>query len=340
MRKRSVIIAVFIIAICLLTACGAKSPSEKVVKDIIQSNNLNVLSNAHTNYYGDPIVFNIENINIELQQDNDKQSTVKCKLSLDNADYSATVYYTLDLVYYDKGGWVLNKVYEYNDYELLPKQGYVGTEDSQNSPLAQLSSYMRDYGISYNDAIASEYYLDLAEPAEVYYITYNGSTEFCDYSGSAYVYYAFNNRSGRWYPSNFESLGYQVTNWYLDKSMKCFHEYVRISNVDLVNYSATVECYHTDHNYLNSGVASAQQVYITPDDARQYLYFSPITIYYEGNPDSMWYDESETEYLYIFARKDGFRYGKSSNFYDSPNKVWQFLNGYYHGDNATIVDSF
>lgn len=348
MRKRSVIIAVFIIAICLLTACGAKSPSEKVVKDIIQSNNLNVLSNAHTNYYGDPIVFNIENINIELQQDNDKQSTVKCKLSLDNADYSATVYYTLDLVYYDKGGWVLNNVYEYNDYELLPKHGYVAAENDPNAPLNLMYSYLEGIDMPYNEVTATPSdSSDSSVGADIYYyINYTGESQTCAYSGSAYAYYSFNSRSGQWELYNFDtSSGYNITDWYLNKSIKCSDMnsgtvYMRISDVDLLNYTATAEYYHTNEYRGNCGVIQSTQVSITtPSNSSTSLYFSPIAVYYEPAEGHFNLERFPyTRYYQIKVDCTGFQYLVTTNYVANDLDAFWQVNRY--GNSADIVDSF
>lgn len=349
MKKRFVIIAAFTLAVCLLAACGTKGPSEKVINELIQSNDLNVLSNAYTDYYGDPIVFNIENVDIELQQDNDKQSTVKCKISLDNADYSATVYYTLDLVYYDKGGWVLNNVYEYNDYDLYPKHEYDESEGyarDPNKPLDLMINYLKGINMPFDmiDASAPDDF-DLSSETEIcYHLEYTGESQTCAYIGSADAYYSFNKRSGQWELSDFDtSPGYIITDWYLDKSIKCADSsygvvYIRISDVDLQNYTATVECYHTNEYRGNCGVVQSMQVsIITPSNGSDSLYFSPIAVYYEPAEGHFNLERNPyTRYYHIIVDRTGFRYIVANWAENNLDSLWYI----YNGGGAEIVDSF
>lgn len=344
MKKRLVIIAAFTLAVCLLAACGTKGPSGKVINELIQSNNLNVLSNAYTDYYGDPIVFNIENVDIELQQDNDKQSTVKCKISLDNADYSATVYYTLDLVYYDKGGWVLNNVYEYNDYDLYPKHEYDESEGyprDPNKPMDLMVNYLEGIHMPYDmiDASAPDDF-DLSSETEIcYHLEYTGESQTCAYIGSADAYYSFNKRSGQWELSDFDtSPGYDITDWYLDKSIKCADwvngvVYMRISDVDMLNHTATVEYYHTSEYHDNHGVIQSTQVTFTRSQDKTSLYFSPIAVYYDYGAISLPY----TKYYYIRVEPRGFAYFTANIVHNDLNYIWDAI-GY--GDKIEIVDNF
>lgn len=170
--------------------CGEKTPNEKLIAELAEDESLNIMNYATCGIDSD-IDMGISSVIIEKAQINDKQTTAFCRFNLENDDYAAIVYYKLNLVYYDKGGWSIEDWTCYDNYEISPKNGVainIATSDVKESfPHKNIC-----------DLKVSNEELDLSTGVHKLFFDYSASSEVCDYIGDLSLKYSFNKDTAEW----------------------------------------------------------------------------------------------------------------------------------------------
>ena len=111
--KRSLCLCYLLATFFTLTACGVKEPTEKTLSDIIPSE---VLSYE---YNGIDYTSRISSLEIVRAKLDDSIYTADCICKLKDDISDRTVYITLELQYWDKGGWQLDSWTPYEEEDIV-----------------------------------------------------------------------------------------------------------------------------------------------------------------------------------------------------------------------------
>ncbi len=202
---------VLIAMLFVLTACGKSAPSEKqIAKDLPEEARtiyIDIDDNGEESF-----VLDVQNIEIEKRQTNEKDDTVYCTITMENDEYRYVGDYILYYNYYDKGGWILDNWLDSTDSD--------GNSSGEIIPLSGVTQDVADMRISYyyfdsysckNRDFSAETYEEEWGTWNYYYtkfiydVAYDGA--WCDYDGEVTLGYNFYGSEGR-YGTWTAELGY------------------------------------------------------------------------------------------------------------------------------------
>lgn len=168
--KTRVIFFVLLISATLLTGCGEKKPSEKVLKDLIPE--------EVKDFYYDYELYKseVKSLTVTRQQVNDRQCITECVVELDSSVLKRTEYLTLDTTRWDKGGWSLaswstsqegdyaaKDAYDVSQFEQMlldrgySEHGFSPVELTASSAVSALSNILTDADTDIGDSRKYQY---------------------------------------------------------------------------------------------------------------------------------------------------------------------------------------
>lgn len=177
-----------------LTACQDSVPKEGQIKEDIPED-MRVIY-VDSGFGEETITLDVTEVNILKRQTNEKDDTVYCTVSMENADYKYTANWVLTYNYYDQGGWILDDWYadeESNTPEIIPLSG-ISTEIAE----AEMNNFYFDSYSLQNEVFGGDSGSGYAKATYFdYAVEYTG--EYCSYHGNVSLDYYFENDGNHGY---------------------------------------------------------------------------------------------------------------------------------------------
>ena len=106
--------------LCGLTACGIeKPPKESEIAGTFPEEITTIMvENPYDLTNADVYQMDVAEVTLEKRQTNEKTDIAYCVVDLENELYAIRRYLTLNYIYYDKGGWILENWSEYQNPEV------------------------------------------------------------------------------------------------------------------------------------------------------------------------------------------------------------------------------
>ena len=115
--RKTICFVLAIVCSLVLSSCGVSSPPNEahIKEDLIEAGISSISIDNPFSEYNDYSEFEIQSIEIEKRQTNDKDDTVYCIVSMENEWYYLEKNLILFYTYYDQGGWILDNYSDSGD---------------------------------------------------------------------------------------------------------------------------------------------------------------------------------------------------------------------------------
>jgi hypothetical protein len=126
-RTAKLLANLFIACLCMLimSSCGIPSPPDEAkTKDMITEDMRTLSIGLPDTDEMEHRVLNVDSVDIERRQTNDKSDVAYCIVVMSDDQYQATAHYEINFEYYDEGGWYLENYNTYEKTQAYPLNGF------------------------------------------------------------------------------------------------------------------------------------------------------------------------------------------------------------------------
>ena len=184
-RKKAFVAPLILLIVLILTSCGIdKPPNESQIRSDIND------AGVHIVIDGNQLKMNVTKVSVDKRQTNEKRDIVYCTVTAKNTDYTYETVLSLNYMYYDKGGWLLEGYgIEPGGSSITPVKGV----DDQTAAMInrRIERYFPDCTLETNKYTNGQH---------IFEYKVSGSSKYLSYSGIAKLTATFNSdgATGRW----------------------------------------------------------------------------------------------------------------------------------------------
>jgi|GEM_PF-5761145 len=282
-RNIGAVLVTLIAVVFMLPSCGSFVPSERQIAKMLPSKILTYEVAGTTGTY----VSEVESLVIERRQTRENRDFADCKITLTDEYLRRTIYLTLHLEYYNKGGWMVDSWERYDNDKIEILKPFESPDEVrqvlEKQGFSNLSFVQSDSGAEVG--VDESFYQYVYEVNDTYEnVTFSGAIvvsgvisqySISNYDPSSFLY--------RWdrenYPVNLEVEWDIVGSWYaqIENRKVSFEILSYNSSTGVVAWSIEDGTYfNSGESYLDTEIPS----YYSPDSACLSIFASTYYTYY------------------------------------------------------------